>query len=88
MARGRAAAASRAQFERWSANRAVGLVVVEACSSAHHWSRWPNGLEIEVRLLPAAYVRAYAKRNKTDAADDRALLEAARFALQPVVRRS
>jgi len=33
---------------------------------------------IEVRLLPPAYVRAYVKRNKTDAADARALLEAAR----------
>ena len=34
----------------------------------------------EVRLLPAAYVRAYVKRNKTDAADASALLEAARCA--------
>ncbi len=31
-------------------------------------------------LLPAAYVRAYVKRNKTDAADALALLEAARCA--------
>lgn len=30
-----------------------------------------------MRLLPAQYVRAYVKRNKTDAADARALLEAA-----------
>ena len=39
-----------------------------------------NALGIEVRLLPAAYVRAYVKRNKTDAADACALLEAARCA--------
>jgi transposase len=71
---------TRAQFERWFVNRAVGLVVMEACGSAHHWARWLNGLGIEVRLLPASYVRAYVKRNKTDAADACALLEAARCA--------
>ena len=71
---------TRGQFERWFANRAVGLVVMEACGSAHHWARWLNGLGIEVRLLPAAYIRAYVKRNKTDAADACALLEAARCA--------
>src|SRR5256712_4756591 len=71
---------TRTQFERWFANRAVGLVVMEACGSAHHWARWLNTLGIEVRLLPAAYIRAYVKRNKTDAADACALLEAARCA--------
>lgn len=71
---------TRSQFERWFANRAVGLVIMEACGSAHHWARWLGGQGIEVRLLPAAYVRAYVKRNKTDAADARALLEAARCA--------
>lgn len=60
---------TRTQFERWFANRTVGLVVMEACGSAHHWGRWLRALGIEVRLLPAAYVRAYVKRNKTDAAD-------------------
>jgi len=71
---------SRTQFERWFINRAVGLVVMEACGSAHHWARWLSGLGVEVRLLPAAYIRAYVKCNKTDAADARALLEAARCA--------
>ena len=75
---------SRAQFERWFANRAVSRVVMEACGSAHHWARWLAGLGIAVTLLPARYVRAYVKRNKTDAADAAALLEAARCAdLQP-----
>jgi transposase len=71
---------TRTQLERWFANRAVGLVVMEACGSAHHWARWLSARGIEVRLLPAAYVRAYVKRNKTDAADACALLEAARCA--------
>jgi transposase len=69
---------TRGQFERWFVNREVGLVVMEACGSAHHFARWLIGLGIEVLLLPARYVRAYVKRNKTDAADAAALLEAAR----------
>ena len=69
---------TRSQFERWFVNRRVGLVVMEACGSAHHWGRWLTGLGIEVKMLPARYVRAYVKRNKTDAADAAALLEAAR----------
>jgi transposase len=69
---------TRTQFERWFANRNVSLVIMEACGSAHHWARWLNGLGIQVRLLPAQYVRAYVRRNKTDAADAAALLEAAR----------
>lgn len=69
---------TRAQFERWFQNREVSLVVMEACGSAHHWGRWLQGLGIQVRLLPPAYVRAYVKRNKTDRADAVALLEAVR----------
>ncbi|MEW6312691.1 MAG: transposase [Pseudomonadota bacterium] len=69
---------TRSQFERWFQNREVSLVILEACGSAHHWGRRLNRLGIEVRLLPAAYIRAYVKRNKTDAADACALLEAAR----------
>ena len=66
---------TRSQFERWFVNRSVGLVVMEACGSAHHWARWLGSLGIEVRLLPAQYVRAYVRRNKTDATDAAALLE-------------
>ncbi|WP_374341534.1 IS110 family transposase [Azonexus sp.] len=71
---------TRSQFERWFQNRDIGLVIMEACGSAHHWGRWLNRLGIPVKLLPAAYIRAYVKRNKTDAADACALLEAARCA--------
>jgi len=71
---------SRAQFQHWFDNRQVGLVIMEACGSAHHWARTLQAEGIEVRLLPPRYVRAYVKRNKTDAADAAALLEAARCA--------
>jgi transposase len=66
------------KFERWFHNRAVRLVVMEACATAHYWARTLRARGIAVRLLPAKYVRAYVKRNKTDAADALALLEAAR----------
>jgi transposase len=69
---------TRTQFERFFANREVKLVVMEACGSAHYWARQIQTLGIEVRLLPPRYIRAYVKRNKTDAADAAALLEAAR----------
>ena len=76
---------TRSQFERWFHNRDVSLVIMEACGSAHHWARYLLGLGIDVKLLPAQYVRAYVKRNKTDAADAAALLEAARASdIRPV----
>jgi transposase len=69
---------TRSQFERFFANRSLQRIVMEACGSAHHWARTFSARGIEVILLPAQYVRAYVRRNKTDAADARALLEAAR----------
>lgn len=76
---------TRSQFEKWFINREVALVIMEACGSAHHWARQLNRFGIEVKLLPAAYIRAYVRRNKTDAADACALLEAARCAqIEPV----
>jgi transposase len=52
------------------------LVGMEACASAHYWARELAGLGHEVRLMPAGYVKAYVKRNKTDAADAEAICEA------------
>lgn len=80
---------TRGQFERFFDNRSAGLVVMEACGSAHHWGRWFSARGVAVKLLPAQYVRAYVKRNKTDAADACALLEAARAAdIKPVAVKS
>ncbi len=52
------------------------LVGIEACGTAHHWAREIAALGHEVRLLPAAYVKPYVKRGKTDAADAEAICEA------------
>ena len=52
------------------------LVGMEACATAHHWARELIALGHEVRLMPPAYVKAYVKRNKNDAADAAAICEA------------
>ena len=49
---------------------------MEACATAHHWARELIALGHEVRLMPPAYVKAYVKRNKNDAADAEAICEA------------
>ena len=52
------------------------LVGMEACATAHHWARELIALGHEVKLMPPAYVKAYVKRNKNDAADAEAICEA------------
>jgi transposase len=51
----------------------VGL---EACGSAHHWGRALQALGHDVKMMPAAYVKPYVKRQKNDAADAAAIAEA------------
>ncbi len=52
------------------------LVGIEACASAHHWSRQLQALGHTVRLMPPAYVKPYVKRHKNDATDAEAICEA------------
>lgn len=52
------------------------LIGMEACGGAHFWARELGQLGHEVRLMPPAYVKAYLKRGKTDAADAEAICEA------------
>src|SRR5262245_24867360 len=52
------------------------LIGIEACASAHYWSRELKTLGHTVRLMPAAYVKPYVKRQKNDAADAEAICEA------------
>ena len=69
---------SRGRFLSFFADRPAATVLLEACGSAHHWSRALKRLGHTVRLLPPHDVRRYVRRNKTDRADVKALLEAAR----------
>jgi len=52
------------------------LIGIEACASSHHRSRELKALGHTVRLMPAAYVKPYVKRQKNDAADAEAICEA------------
>jgi transposase len=54
------------------------LVGIEACASAHHWSRELQALGHTVRLMPPAYVKPYVKRHKNDATDAEAICEQSR----------
>jgi transposase len=58
------------------ARQAPALIGMEACGSAHHWARELIKLGHEVKLMPAAYVKAYLKRGKNDARDAEAVCEA------------
>ncbi len=52
------------------------LIGMEACSGARHWARELVAVGHEMRLMPAAYVKPYVKRGKTDRADAEAICEA------------
>jgi transposase len=57
------------------------LIGIEACASAHHWARELQALGHTAKLMPPAYVKAYVKRHKNDAADAEAICEAVRTPL-------
>jgi transposase len=71
---------SRAKFATFFVGQSPCRIVMEACGTAHFWGRQLINSGHEVTLLPAQYVRAYVRRNKTDRADASALIEAYRCA--------
>lgn len=68
---------SRQQFLRFMAEQPAAVVVMEACGSAHYWSRELIKLGHEVKLIAPQYVRPFVKRQKNDAADAEAIVIAA-----------
>ena len=68
---------TRPQFERFMAECAPAVVVMEACGGAHFWARRMRDLGHEVRLIAPQYVRPFVKRQKNDAADAEAIVIAA-----------
>ncbi len=54
----------------------AAVIGIEACGSSHYWARTLTAMGHTVRLIPAAYVRPFVKRNKTDARDAEAICEA------------
>ena len=67
---------SRAKILEFFSDLPACLVGIEACPTAHHWSRELQGLGHTVRLMPPSYVKAYLKRSKNDANDAAAICEA------------
>lgn len=63
----------RAAFLEHFANRAPCLIGMEACGGSQHWARELTKLGHQVRLMPAAFVKAFNIGNKNDAADARAI---------------
>lgn len=84
----------RSQLLAFFAGLAPCRVGLEACASAHHWARELAKLGHEVKLVSPKDVKAYVRRNKTDAADAAAICEAVsrphmRFVpLKPVERQA
>ena len=66
----------RGQVLKFFASLPPCLIGIEACASAHHWSRELQSLGHEVKLMPPAYVKPYVKRQKNDMADAEAICEA------------
>ena len=66
----------RGQVEKFFARLAPAHVGIEACGTAHYWGRTLRALGHDVRLIPAAYVKPFVKRNKTDARDAAAICAA------------
>ena len=74
---------SRPQFQRFMADQAPCLVAMEACGGAHHCARELERVGHEVKLIAPRYVKPFIKRQKNDAADAEAIVEAA---LRPTMR--
>lgn len=67
---------SRRQVETRLANLPPCLVGMEACVGAHHLARRLVAMGHDARLMPAKYVRPYAKGQKNDFNDGEAIAEA------------
>lgn len=67
---------SRAKVSEFFAALPPCLIGIEACPTAHHWSRKLQAFGHTVRLMPPNYVKAYLKRGKNDANDAAAICEA------------
>jgi transposase len=68
---------SREQFRKFLSDSEPAIIVMEACGSAHYWVRYAEQHGHEVRLIAAQYVKPFVKRQKNDAADAEAIVEAA-----------
>ncbi len=68
---------SRQQFYKFMAAQPACIVAMEACGGAHYWAREMARLGHEPKLIAPRYVSPFVKRQKNDAADAEAIVEAA-----------
>lgn len=68
---------SRPQFHRFMAKHPACTVAMEACPGSHFWARELGGMGHTVRVISPQYVTPFVKRQKNDAADAEAIVEAA-----------
>ena len=66
----------RAEVLRFFGSLEPCRVGMEACATAHFWARELSAFGHDVRMMPPAYVKAYVRRQKNDAADAAAICEA------------
>lgn len=76
-------AMSRTRLAALLASQPACVVTMEACATSHYWGRVAQAHGHEVRLVPAAYVKPFVKRQKNDRADAEAIAEAA---MRPTMR--
>ena len=74
---------TRTRLAALLADQEACVVAMEACATSHHWGRVAQSHGHEVRLVPAAYVKPFVKRQKNDRADAEAIAEAA---MRPTMR--
>ena len=67
---------SRAKLLPFFAKLPPCVVGIEACGGSHHWARQLAAMGHQVRLLPAAAVKPFVKRHKSDVIDAAAICEA------------
>lgn len=68
---------SRGQLLKLMSTIKPCVVAMEACASAHYWGRKITELGHDVKLIPPIYVKPFVKRQKNDAVDAEAIVEAA-----------
>ena len=66
----------RGKVEAFFAALPACMVGIEACATSYYWAHVLQALGHDVRLISPAHVKAYVRRNKTDAADAAAICEA------------
>ncbi len=68
---------SRKQFLAFMQAHPGCRVAMEACATAHYWTRTLADLGNEVRLIAPKFVKPYVKNQKNDMADAGSIVEAA-----------